>query len=248
MNKIIVTTSWDDNHPQNLKLAKLLNQYNIKGTFYLTKFNQYETPAREIQEISSCQEVGVHTLTHPKLTEISLSEAREEIKGGKDYLEKVVGKEIKMFSYPYGLFNQEIKDLVKEAGFLGARTIEKFVILEPRDFFEFDTTLQIYPFPLRKRDAKHFHLTRHLFDSLINNFSGIRKLNLPLKCFLNWRSLAKSSFDFVVKKGGIWHLWGHSAELEKYNLWQDLEEILKYIADKKEVLYFTNSQVLEYFI
>lgn len=247
MDKIIITTSWDDNHEENIKLAELLTKYQVKGTFYLTKFAKENLEPSEIKEISLSQEIGAHTLNHVKLTEIFLTEAQAEISGSKDYLESIIGSEIKMFAYPFGSFNKKIKELVKSAGFLGARTTKKFIISYPSDFFEFDPTLQIYPYPLRKKDANHFHLSRHLFDPLISNFSGIKKLNLPLKGYLNWKSLAKSSFDKVMTEGGIWHLWGHTAELEKYNLWQDLEEILKYIAAKNEVLYLTNSQVLEQF-
>lgn len=247
MDKIIVTTSWDDNHPQNLKLAELLNKYQIKGTFYLTKNHFYSHSENEIREIAQTQEIGAHTLTHPKLIEISPILAEEEISGSKNYFESIIGQKVKMFSYPYGLFNQEIKELVKLVGFLGTRTTKNFIISKPQDFFELATTLQIYPWPLRKRNANHFHLTRHLFDPILKNYSGLRNLKLPLKSFLSWQALAKSSFDLVLEKGGIWHLWGHSAELEKYNLWPDLEEILKYISGRKEVFYLTNSQVLEQF-
>ena len=36
MKKTIVTTSWDDGHKLDLKLAALLKKYNIKGTFYIS--------------------------------------------------------------------------------------------------------------------------------------------------------------------------------------------------------------------
>ena len=34
---LIVTTSWDDGQKVDLKLAKLLIKYDVKGTFYITK-------------------------------------------------------------------------------------------------------------------------------------------------------------------------------------------------------------------
>ncbi len=36
----IVTTSWDDGHKLDLKLIKILNKYNIKGTFYVAPKNR----------------------------------------------------------------------------------------------------------------------------------------------------------------------------------------------------------------
>ena len=39
MKQIIVTTSWDDGHPLDFKIASLLEEYNLKGTFYIPKAN-----------------------------------------------------------------------------------------------------------------------------------------------------------------------------------------------------------------
>ena len=38
--QIIVTTSWDDGHKLDLKLAKLLKKYGIGGTFYISPKNR----------------------------------------------------------------------------------------------------------------------------------------------------------------------------------------------------------------
>lgn len=35
MDKAIVTTSWDDGHPSDLKLAELLKRYDVPATFYI---------------------------------------------------------------------------------------------------------------------------------------------------------------------------------------------------------------------
>jgi len=37
--------------------------------------------------------------------------------GSKLFLEDVLGKEINMFSYPHGDFNEEVRDKVQEAGY-----------------------------------------------------------------------------------------------------------------------------------
>ena len=34
--KIYVTTSWDDGHSLDMKLYNLLEEYGLKGTFYIT--------------------------------------------------------------------------------------------------------------------------------------------------------------------------------------------------------------------
>lgn len=62
-------------------------------------------------------EIGAHSCTHPKLTEISLDEAEREIIESKESLERLLGSEINSFCYPFGLENKAIQQIVKDAGF-----------------------------------------------------------------------------------------------------------------------------------
>ena len=247
MQKIIITTSWDDGHKMDLKLLSLLNKYNLKGTFYIPKNCEFKSLTNdEIKEINKSQEIGAHSLSHLDLTKLSLSQAKKEIGGSKNYLENLLNKQVKMFCYPKGKFNSQVKDLVKNAGFLGARTTQEFHFNRSSDFFELGTTIHIYPFPLRKRGKNHYHISRVLFQPLQQKFSKILKLGLPIVSFFSWQNLAKCLFDYALRKGDIYHLWGHSWEIEKYNMWNDLEKIFKYISNRKNCVYLTNREVLQY--
>jgi len=77
--------------------------------------------------LASGQEIGSHTLTHPHLTQIPPSQAREEIFGSKRKLEDLFGRSIDHFCYPYGDWNQEVRDIVQKAGYKSA-CITKFGI------------------------------------------------------------------------------------------------------------------------
>ena len=95
MKKFYVTTSWDDGHILDLKLAKLLKKYNLNGTFYVSPHNREFDESdllsvRDIVTISKDFEIGAHTQTHLDLTRISPEQAREEIIGSKQYLEKIL--------------------------------------------------------------------------------------------------------------------------------------------------------------
>jgi peptidoglycan/xylan/chitin deacetylase (PgdA/CDA1 family) len=72
--------------------------------------------------IAEGHEIGSHGLTHPYLTRISLNQAREEIFSSKKKLEDQFGTPVDHFCYPYGDFNQTIRDLVSEAGYRTAST------------------------------------------------------------------------------------------------------------------------------
>lgn len=217
MEKIIVTTSWDDGNKLDMKLACLLDKYNIKGTFYPSpKHKRFSLSQEDLKQLAKIQEIGAHTMSHPHLTAIDILEAKKEIISSKKYLEELLNIDIETFCYPYGEFNKTIKDLVKEAGFLGARTVEDNVIDSPRDFFEFGTTLHVYPLSLWQK---------------------IR--------FLKWSRFAKNMFERVLKEGNVYHLWGHSWEIEKHGLWSELEYILKYISNRKDCFYLTNGESLK---
>ena len=38
--RVIVTTSWDDGHPLDLKVADILSEFGIQGTFYVAPYNR----------------------------------------------------------------------------------------------------------------------------------------------------------------------------------------------------------------
>ena len=74
--------------------------------------------------------IGSHTLNHPRLTRLSLRDAHEEIFASKKKLEDTFGVAIEDFCYPYGDWNEAVRDLVSEAGYRTACTTD-FGINQP---------------------------------------------------------------------------------------------------------------------
>jgi peptidoglycan/xylan/chitin deacetylase (PgdA/CDA1 family) len=74
--------------------------------------------------VAAGQEIGAHTMTHPRLTDIPPESARAEISDSKKALEDRFGMAIRYFCYPYGACNQQVRDWVGEAGYEAAVTIE----------------------------------------------------------------------------------------------------------------------------
>ena len=227
MRKCIVTTSWDDGHRMDERLASLLLDYNLKGTFYIAK-NWIENSGNVclIKELDKNFEVGAHTLSHPDLTSISIKDASNEIQGSKEWLEKILDHKIEMFSYPKGKYNNEIVKLVERAGFKGARTLD-FQIALPKNQFMLGVGSQ----------ASNGSPLLRLKASLNSKLS--------LKSLVDWRVNAKLLFDRMLERGGIWHLWGHSWEIEKNGDWSELEEVFEYVSNIKNVAYLTNGQIIK---
>src|ERR1700693_5959009 len=107
MNKIrIVTTSWDDGHPCDLRLAKLLRSRGLPATFYVPLAGECGKPVLGEGALRSFLdqgfEIGAHTMSHPILPGLAEKELSREIGGSKRLLEKQLGLEVRRFCYPRG--------------------------------------------------------------------------------------------------------------------------------------------------
>jgi peptidoglycan/xylan/chitin deacetylase (PgdA/CDA1 family) len=81
-------------------------------------------------------EIGAHSKSHPRISELGVEGAREEIAGSASRLEQVLGRRIEHFAFPYG----RSKDcgprdfaLVREAGLASAATTRKGLCLPGLD-------------------------------------------------------------------------------------------------------------------
>jgi len=228
MNKLIVTTSWDDGAVEDLRLAELLKKYDLKGTFYIAKqYSRMGLKPRDIRLLAQEFEIGSHTLTHPILTNIPVREAENEIKFSKTYLEDLIGDNIKMLSYPYGRYNTTIKRIVQSSGYIGARTTIPGYIDFPNDPFEWKVTQYA------------------AFDSPIINYRVNRQYAIPLKTLFNWEIRAKLLFDLAVANGGVYHLWGHSWQIVEGRELGKLERVFAYISRKTSVIYECNFSIFK---
>ena len=92
----------------------------------------------ELKNIYDGFTVANHTLTHPHLTKLSPDEARQDIDDGRDALEQIFGYRIEGFAYPYGDQDKTVRELVREAGHVYARTCENTpAVLPPADPMDF---------------------------------------------------------------------------------------------------------------
>lgn len=84
-------------------------------------------------------EVGAHTVTHPRLSEIPLSRQQEEIYASKAYLEELLGHPVTSFAYPFGSqadFTADTRDLVRSAGFFCACSTVASVVGDDTDLLQ----------------------------------------------------------------------------------------------------------------
>ena len=134
-----VIQCWDDGVTDDIRLVDILRRHGARATFNLNlglhgKERQAGTKLHraikvvtklalgELTEVYRDFPVANHTLTHPRLTLITPTEAVEEIHKGKDAIEQLFGRKVSGFAYPSGDYNSAIMDLVRAAGHTYART------------------------------------------------------------------------------------------------------------------------------
>lgn len=234
--KAYFTTSWDDGSIYDLKLAELLTRYNIKGTFYIPIRNrerQDNITSNEIREIATRFEIGGHTQSHVILTEVSDEIARQEIEDGKKELENILGKKTEAFCFPRGKYNKKHLEMAKYSGFLFARTTGYLRInnLLEKEKGLMHTTLQFYPHRFLNLCISTFkRVDREGFPLLLKHYRG------------DYFDFLNSILTHIIRHGGVLHLWGHSWELEKYHLWNNLEDFFKQLNDGL-LIYKTNLEL-----
>jgi peptidoglycan/xylan/chitin deacetylase (PgdA/CDA1 family) len=234
---ITVTTSWDDGHVLDMRLAGLLNRYSLPATFYLAPKSEEVDPTSrlspsQIIELAAQFEIGGHTLTHRPLPSLLPSEAESEIIDGKIYLEDLIQVPVTSFCYPRGEYGVQHVEMVRQAGFSYARTTRRYVTEPSSDPLQTGTTVHAY------RHAADLHgLGRHVWET--------RKILRIGFLFLDWDQLAIRLFDDLVcsdtpSSRSIYHLWGHSWEIQGRGEWQHLHRVLDHIAHRAEVRYAPN--------
>ncbi len=237
----IVTTSWDDGDPNDLRIAELLRARGLSATFYIPivgdKGRATLNPAGLRSLVSEGFEVGAHGLSHQTLPKLCTEELIREVRMCKTELEDILAKEVRTFAYPEGRYSANVIRSLKRAGYAGARTTR--MLAHQLNFrpFEMPTTLHVYP---HTRSDYLRNLGRAA------NFGGMLEYVTHFSRVDSWVGLGKRSFDLVLREGGAWHLFGHSRLIEKLRLWDDLREMLDYVSKREGVIYIPNGDVLEF--
>jgi peptidoglycan/xylan/chitin deacetylase (PgdA/CDA1 family) len=61
--------------------------------------------------------VGSHTLSHPWLPDLPQPQAQWELAESRTALGDLLGREVRLFSFPYGAFDDKLLDLCRVAGY-----------------------------------------------------------------------------------------------------------------------------------
>ncbi len=236
----VFTCSIDDGDLLDRKTAELLAKHGLAGTFFIPISNREGFPvlsSADIRMLGKYFEIGSHTFDHCYLNSTSLAEARYQISEGKKRLEDLLGKEAEGFCYPGGQYRQEHVDTVKSCGFRYARTTMNLCCDAGVDRFEMPTTLQFYP------HDRYVYLRNFIKWGRWSARSDALRLVLGHS---GWVERLYALFDHACREGGVFHLWGHSKEIEEANAWHEFDRFLAHVAASVAAEdRLTNAQLVE---
>ena len=218
-----IVFSWDDGAPEDLKLIALHEKFDIPGLFFVPTRNSEGravlTPEQIRNARSDLVSFGGHTENHVYLTTIPLEKVEGEIVHNKEYLENILGEEIENFCLPGGQYNQNILDTAF-SHYKTIRTADTMNFRKCKDSLVIPT-FHFYPRTYKSRignSLRHRSYRQLPGIALHPYWSYLQMIEIMLKSERN------SDSDIVI--------WGHSWEIEEFNLWDDLEELFKVVKDR----------------
>jgi len=169
----------------------------------------------QIREIDKYEftEIGNHSHTHDYLIDFTKKEVKEDINTSIKVFKKELGKNSDFFSYPFGEFSIELKNIIIDFGFKYALGQHSGVIDDTKNLFElprfpinekygeikrFSTLLKTLPFKYKKLEPEEKYINNSTNPpKVIIEFFETKNLK-NINCFSNeedkWRN---SSIKFL---------------------------------------------------
>ncbi len=130
----VVGITMDDGYMDNYEIAvPILRRYGFSATIFVApglvgKSNEWmrhedAVPRRlmgwsELRELSDCGfEIGSHSLSHADMTTLSETDVRWEVEESKKMIEDKLGRPVVSIAYPFGRYDDRVKEAVRRAGY-----------------------------------------------------------------------------------------------------------------------------------
>lgn len=216
---IKLEASFDDGSIHDVRVGEIMADFpQIKTTFYwpfywgeYNRSNKRE-PLTEQQAdaLAAFYEVGSHGMHHYILTRVDPVAAESEIVESKRMLSQRFNRPITKFCYPRGYANDQIRQFVRSAGYEQARNTLVGVTSPAID-------------PIWTPTSAHIGVNRA-------EYGGRKWYTYALDQWHNAANRARSG------KPTVYHIWGHSWELEKNKAWDEFKKLLITIGGQAESL------------
>ena len=123
-----LTFSYDDGNIADRQLVAIFNKYGMKATFHIPS-NWLKDPKRsanrvkeeEINQLYAGHEVSGHGCKHVTLILVKPERIAKELDGDINEWQRITGKKLLGYAYPFGRYNDTVVKVVKEKGLIYAR-------------------------------------------------------------------------------------------------------------------------------
>ena len=227
-----LTFSYDDGLKSDLKLAQILNNYGMKGSFNvytapLASSDQHQLTVDEIKEfiLAKGHEVAIHGDNHIAPGVSTPLNCIKEILNARSILESSFDCIIRGMAYPDSGIRfftrnnnyQSVRDTLKALGVVYSRTLgeDNNLFRLPEDWYAWMPTAH--------------HNNPHLLD-WVDEFV----------------SLNVDSLYIAARHPRLMKIWGHSSEFDIKGNWDRIDEICSRLSARDDIWYATSMQIYEY--
>lgn len=129
--------TFDDGYVDNLAACEELKKRGMRASFFIVSGSVGRAPAwrddgrpaarllngDELRDMrAEGMEIGSHTVSHSRLTDLDDGDLMREVQDSKRALEDLLGERVGSFAYPYGAWDARCADAVEAAGYAAACT------------------------------------------------------------------------------------------------------------------------------
>ena len=107
--------AWGDQYTNDI--LDTLDSYNVKTTFFLVEFwaDRYPEMVKKIYDKG--HEIGNHSATHPKMSQLNEEQIIRELKKTEEKIEEISGYKTFLFRPPFGDYNDRLINVCRENGY-----------------------------------------------------------------------------------------------------------------------------------
>jgi peptidoglycan/xylan/chitin deacetylase (PgdA/CDA1 family) len=126
--RTVVSLTFDDAYENQWRYAvPLLRSHHMNATFYVITADS-DGPYQCCMSWAQLRilqgrgdDIGSHTINHPKLTNLTKARAKQEVCGSRNDMLRNSIDDPESFAYPYGSYNRASEKVVARCGFTNAR-------------------------------------------------------------------------------------------------------------------------------
>lgn len=140
----VLTFSYDDGSPGDVRLVEMFNQAGVKGTFHLNGKNYLgasDGRKAEVRALYEGHEIACHTVSHGWPAHMPPQSVVKETFEDRKILEDIAGYPVVGMSYPSGSYNAEAAAAMRACGIVYSRTtLATNRTVMPEDFMTWHPT------------------------------------------------------------------------------------------------------------